>query len=66
MLEDIKILLGIEGTEKDALLNLLIRKATTYILNYCKLDTLPDTLKDTTIDIVVINYNRIGTDGVVT
>lgn len=62
MLEDLKILLGV--TNKDDLLNLLIRKSETFVKNECRIEEIPESLRDTVTDIAVIMYNRQGTEGV--
>ena len=62
MLENIKLLLGISSTEKDALLLLLIQQAEdeakdfTHRVDVCE-------LQSTIEKMVVYNYNRLGTEG---
>ncbi|MEG1256896.1 head-tail connector protein [Clostridium sp.] len=63
MLEDLKVLLDINSTDKDALLTILIRKAENVVKNYCKIESVTASLMDTVTDIAVIMYNRIGTEG---
>lgn len=63
MLEKIKILLGITDNTKDTLLNLLIEDATQYVKDYTHQEILPTGLDSAIRDIVVLNYNRRGTEG---
>lgn len=63
MLKDLKVLLDISSTDKDALLTILIRKSENVVKNYCKINIIPDSLVDTVTDIAVIMYNRMGTEG---
>lgn len=63
MLEKLKLLLGITGGEKDALLVLLLEKAEGYTLNYCGIDARPAALDGVVLDLAVIYYNRMGIEG---
>lgn len=45
MLEQVKLLLGIEGNEKDELLNFIIEDCTQRALSYCRRDDIPDKMK---------------------
>jgi hypothetical protein len=63
MLNNIKLLLGISGTTKDGLITLLISIVTEEIINYCNITELPEGLTNTAIQMVVIKYNRISTEG---
>lgn len=62
MLEDVKLLLGITGDDKDKLLELLIKMATqtaqklTGVSNTAKLQTC-------IVKMVCYDYNRLGTEG---
>lgn len=63
MLENIKLLLGITSTEKDALLTLLINQALDEAVVYTHNDCIED-LSTAIQTMVVYNYNRLGTEGV--
>ena len=63
MLEDMKLLLGITGDDKDELLELLIKHATTEAKDYTGLDTLTSAMKVTITKMAIFNYNRMGTEG---
>jgi hypothetical protein len=63
MIDDFKILLGIEDTTKDNLLNLLLSKATTKFQNYCNRSDIPDNAQSCIVDYAVILYNRQGSEG---
>lgn len=65
MLDKIKLYLGLTGNEKDALLSQLLEDATQYVKDYTHQETLPQALESSVRDIVIIQYNRIGTEGVV-
>lgn len=62
MLENIKLLLGITGNDKDELLQLLISQATTEAK---ELTNNPNTsvLQPVITKMVIYNYNRLGTEG---
>lgn len=69
MLEDIKTLLEINDTSKDAILNIYIRKATTLIKKYLNNSNFDDTyiqtnFSDAIIDIVVNAYNFKGKENI--
>lgn len=66
LLERIKVRLNITDTEKDALLNGLIEDAKSYIVAFCNLsgvDDIPATLDGAVIKMVVIDYNKLGVEG---
>ena len=63
MLDNIKLMLGISGTSKDDLINLLISLAQDEIKTYCNIEVIPETLNSTILQIVVIKYNQIGLEG---
>lgn len=62
-INDLKVLLGIEDTTKDNLLNLLLSKATTKFENYCNRTDIPDNAQSSIVDYAVILYNRQGSEG---
>lgn len=62
MLENVKLLLGIQGTDKDKILQLLISQAIDEVKDFThREDVYP--LQSTIEKIVVYNYNRMGTEG---
>ena len=63
MLEKIKLLLNITDTSKDALLNQLIDNATEFAENYTRNAEALTSLTGTIMQMVVYDYNRIGTEG---
>ena len=68
MLDDVKLLLGIDGDERDELLSLLIANAETQVLGRLQgLDLVPKTVPDTLAyiipELVVARFNRIGSEG---
>ena len=65
VLDDIKIVLGINGAIKDSLLNIYIRKATTLIVSYMN-DPLTDVnlYPDAVIEYVTICINKKGNEGI--
>ena len=66
ILDKLKRRLGIDSTDEDALLNDIIGDVKLYIYNFCNLnnvDDIPDTLSGVALDMAVIDYNRIGTEG---
>ena len=62
MLENIKLLLGISSTEKDALLLLLIQQAEDEAKDFTHREDICE-LQSTIEKMVVYNYNRLGTEG---
>lgn len=63
MIDDLKVLLGITDTTQDALLNLLLSKATTKFQNYCHRTDIPDNAQSSIVDYAIILYNRRGSEG---
>lgn len=63
MLSKIKLLLNITDTSKDALLNLLIDKAISQVVEFTHDPHCVTLLEDTVVDIVIFNYNRMGSEG---
>lgn len=63
MLERIKLLLNISDESKDALLGELIDNATEFVRNFINNDAALDNLTGTIINMVLYDYNRMGTEG---
>ena len=63
MLERIKLLLNITDESKDALLNELIDNATEFAQNYINNDAALENLTGTIVNMVIYDYNRLGTEG---
>lgn len=65
MLEKIKLLLGIYSDDKDELINELIEMTKEEVKEYCNLtdNTQLESLFGTIKEMVVIKYNRLGTEG---
>src|SRR5690606_22097964 len=61
-LEKLKLILGIEGTEQDDLLEYLLESTEQKILNYCNIKELPAELEDILIEMAARFYNSL--DGV--
>lgn len=55
-IEKLKLILGIEGTEQDALLSYLLQSTERKILNYCNIEELPAELEDVLIEITADGY----------
>ena len=68
ILGDTKILLGINDTEKDAVLRLMVSECINAIKSYCRIDALPYQLIGFTADIAAKKYKRdfLGESGAVT
>lgn len=62
MLEKLKLLLSIEGDEKDDLLTLIIDQAIEYATNYTHNNDI-HTLVPVILKMAVFDYNRLGTEG---
>jgi hypothetical protein len=63
MLERIKLLLNISDESKDALLNELIDNATEFAQNFINNDAALENLTGTIVNMVIYDYNRMGTEG---
>ena len=63
MIDKIKILLGINDDSKDDLLALYIEQAQQEFMDYCRRDDIPTAANQVIIDLVVLRYNRQGTEG---
>lgn len=63
MLERIKLLLNISDESKDALLEELIDNATEFAKNFINNDAALDNLTGTIVNMVLYDYNRMGTEG---
>lgn len=63
LLTNLKILLGISGTDKDSLLNLLIADAEDDFLDITHLEEVPSKASGTVLQMAIVKYNRIGAEG---
>lgn len=63
MLEDLKLLLGLSDDSKDELLELIIKQAQTFAKAYTGLESLTPALKTCIVKMAIIDYNRLGTEG---
>lgn len=59
-LEKIKLL---TGESNEALLSLLLESAEEYILGYTNRSRLPERLQGIKVDMAVIAYNKLGSEG---
>lgn len=64
MLDEIKELLGIEGIEKDKLLNQIINVVSKRILTYVGIQLFPADLEWILIEITCVRYNMLGSEGI--
>ncbi len=60
MLDIMKSILGMELTDvsKDSVLNHYLSKAQLAILNYCSIDTIPESLNSITVDLAIFFYQN--------
>lgn len=66
LLERVKVRLGIADTSKDDLLSELIMSAKEYVVTFCNragMEDIPASLDGIIIKMVVIDYNKIGSEG---
>ena len=65
MVEKLKLLIGIkiDDTSKDALLSILLEQATSELKQYCYREQLPVEANNVIIDMAVVKYNLLGTEG---
>ena len=60
MLEDVKMLLGIKGTEKDNILKFIIDDCTYRALSYCKRKDMPEEMQSLIVAMAVRAYRVCG------
>jgi hypothetical protein len=63
MLENLKKLLGIEGTEADAVLKLIVANATARLTMLLGGIEPPETLNYIIVEVSIARYNKIGSEG---
>lgn len=63
MLDEIKKSLEISSSDKDELLESLIKRCSQPVLNYINLPTIPKELEYIVIELVLARYNRLGSEG---
>lgn len=63
MLENLKLLLGIDTSDKDTLLKLIISSATARLQTLLGGIEPPESLDYIVVDVCVRRYNRIGSEG---
>ncbi|MBS4535829.1 phage head-tail connector protein [Clostridium sp. D2Q-14] len=63
MIEKIKTILGVNGSDEDQLLNIYIEDITREIQEYLNCDILPIQAESIVRDLVVIKYNKQGSEG---
>lgn len=64
-LEKTKIIIGLEidDTTKDTVLTLLLEQAASEFLQYTNRDEIPDKANNVIVDMAVVKYNLLGTEG---
>lgn len=60
MLENVKMLLGIKGTEKDNVLNFVIEDCKSRALSYCKRKDMPEEMQSLIVAMAVRAYRVCG------
>lgn len=63
-IENVKILLGINDTSQDTLLNLYLSRATNFVKNYCNVDEITPSLDEIVEDIAVYLYRNRGVENI--
>lgn len=66
LLEKVKLRLGITDDSKDELIGDIIDDVKSYIVTACNrsgTDDIPDTLSGAIVKMAVIDYNRLGVEG---
>lgn len=63
MLDKLKLMLGITDNAKDTLLNLILDIVIQEFLDYTNRDDIPDGANAVALQMAVIQYNRIGSQG---
>lgn len=62
-LEKLKLKLGITDNSQDGLLELYLEDTADFILNQTHLDTIPQGLLSTQVELAIIYYNKQGIEG---
>lgn len=63
MLDDLKLMLGIDGNDRDALLNLIISSVTARLKNLLGGIEPPEDMQHIILEVSIIRFNRIGSEG---
>lgn len=63
MLEDLKLMLGIEGDDLDEKLQVIIDSVESRLKLLVGEQTVPDSIKHIVLDVSIIRFNRIGSEG---
>lgn len=63
MLDDVKNLLGITDTDRDSLLNTIIRMTQSRLKILIAADDIPERLEYIITEVTVARFNRIGSEG---
>lgn len=63
MLEELKLMLGITGNDRDALLNLIITSVTARLKTLLGGVEPPESLEYIIREVSIIRYNKIGSEG---
>lgn len=63
MLENLKMMLGIDGTDRDALLKLIISNTTARLKLLIGGIAPPESMNHIILEVAVIRFNRIGSEG---
>lgn len=64
MLQDIKLLMGVTDDSYDELILLLVEKDTSFALDYTHRENSTEALDYVIMEMVVEDFNRIGSEGV--
>ena len=63
MLNNLKLMLGIDGTDRDELLNLIISNTTARLMTLIGGIEPPSSLNHIILEVAIIRFNRIGSEG---
>lgn len=63
MLENLKLLLGIDGEELDDKLNLILSMTSTRLRRLLGDISPPESMNDIIVNVAIKRYNRIGSEG---
>lgn len=62
-LDEVKVLLDIDGTDRDELLGEIISLTESRLRSLISADEVPDSLDYITVEVTVRRFNRIGSEG---
>lgn len=64
MLDDLKLLIGIEDNTHDNLLSYILESVSSRLANLLGVDEIPEEMEYIVVEVSVIRFNRVGSEGI--